>query len=95
MSSAVLSILLLLRFSFEEVTSGRHAVLLLLLHAHPFALTVTFTAGRLDLMGVLPGVRGNTRVRVEDGQVRIPAYVVVLPASNAPFLGLTLQGGLS
>lgn len=99
MSSAVLPVLLLLLlllFGLEEVAAGRHGgVLLLLLHAHPLALTLAFTAGGLDLVSVLSGVGGDARVRVEDGQVGVPAHVVVLPASTAPFLGWTLGSGLT
>lgn len=98
MSSAVLPIFLLMLFWLEEVAGGRHSLLLLLLHAHPLALTLAFAttlAGQLDLMIVLSGVRSNAGVRVEDGQVGIPATAVVLPASTAPFLSLTLLGGLA
>lgn len=97
-SSAVLPIFLLMLFGLEEVAGGRHGLLFLLLHAHSLALTLAFVTtlgGRLDLMIVLSGVRGNARVRVEDGQVGIPATAVVLPASTAPFLSLTLQGVLA
>lgn len=95
MSTAVLPIIMLLLFGLEEVAGGGHGLLLLLLHAHPLALTVAFAAGWLDLVSVLSGVGGNARVRVEDGQVGVPADAVVLPASTAPFLGLNLRGGLS
>lgn len=94
-SSAVLHVFLLLLFGLEEVAGGGHGLLLLLLHAHPLALTLAFAAGWLDLMSVLSGVGGDARVGVEDGQVGVPADVVVLPASTAPFLGLSLWGGLS
>lgn len=97
-ASAVLALFLLMLFGLEEVAGGRHGLLLLLLHAHSLALTLAFTATlarRLDLMIVFSGVGGNARVRVEDGQVRIPANAVVLPASTAPFLSLTLQDGLT
>lgn len=94
-SSVVLPIILLM---FEEVAGGRHRLLFLFLNAHPLALTLAFATilvGRLDLMSVLSRVRGNARVRVENGEVGIPGNAVVLPGSTAPFLGLTLQGGLA
>lgn len=62
----------------QEVAGGRYSLLLLFLNAHSLALALAFTTtllnpldpcGNLGLMAVLPGVRGDARVRIQDGQV--------------------------
>ncbi len=72
------NLFLILVLGLQEVTGSRYSLSLLFLHAHSLALALAFTAtlfnslypcGPFGLMALLPGVGGNTRVRIQDGQV--------------------------
>lgn len=62
----------------QEVAGGGYSLPFLFFSAHSLALALAFTAtlfntlqpgGTLALEAFLPGVRGDARVRIQDGQV--------------------------
>lgn len=80
----------------QEVNNSGYSFPLFFLNACSLALALAFTAklfntiysGTFSLMDFLPGVRGNTRVRIQDGQIQVLAMVLVAAADS--FFKLTL-----
>lgn len=96
---SALSLVVMLLLWLQKMTGGRHGLPLLFLSAHLLALALAFAPALLNppnpsatpalLMALSPGVGGNARVGVEDGEVGVPAAVVLI-ASTASFLRLAL-----